>query len=95
MEPCQINFVKREDFLRLVKENGEACLRATEQMSAVYNSACGEVRSLGLPHSASEKLAKLLLEWSTKTGKAAQAGARTKLRLTHEEIGQMRAPEQY
>jgi CRP/FNR family cyclic AMP-dependent transcriptional regulator len=27
LNPCQVNFIKREDFLRFLKENGTACLR--------------------------------------------------------------------
>ena len=36
-----------------------------------------------------EKLAKLLLEWSTKNGEATKTEPRLKLALTHEEIAQM------
>jgi CRP/FNR family cyclic AMP-dependent transcriptional regulator len=89
LDPCQVNFVKREDFLRFLKEHGEACLRVAEQLSEKYNSACHEIRSLGLSHSAAEKLAKLLLDWSTKNGEAAKIEPRLKLALTHEEIAQM------
>ena len=87
--PCQVNFVKREDFLRFLKEHNDACLRVAEQLSAKYNSACREVRALGLSHSAVEKLAKLLLEWSVKEGEDTKAGTRLKLRFTHEDIAQM------
>src|SRR5262249_41066854 len=45
--------------------------------------------SLGLSHSAAEKLARLLLEWSCKNGESSKAEPRLKLRLTHEEIAQM------
>ena len=89
VDPCQVNFVKREDFLRFLRENPDACLRVAEQLSEKYNSACREIRSLGLSHSAAEKLAKLLLEWSAKNGEAAKAEPRMKLALTHEEIAQM------
>ena len=89
VDPCQINFVKREDFQRFLRENPDACLRVAEQLSEKYNSACREIRSLGLSHSAAEKLAKLLLEWSAKNGEAAKAEPRLKLALTHEEIAQM------
>jgi CRP/FNR family transcriptional regulator, cyclic AMP receptor protein len=89
VDPCQINFVKREDFQRFLRENSDACLRVAEQLSEKYNSACREIRSLGLSHSAAEKLAKLLLEWSAKNGEAAKAEPRLKLALTHEEIAQM------
>jgi CRP/FNR family transcriptional regulator len=89
VDPCQVNFVKREDFLRFLKEHSEACLRVAEQLSDKYNSACREIRALGLSHSAGEKLAKLLLEWSLRNGEAAKIEPRVKLALTHEEIAQM------
>jgi CRP/FNR family transcriptional regulator, cyclic AMP receptor protein len=87
--PCQISFVKREDFLRFLKENSEACFKVAEQLSVKYNTACREVRSLGLSHSAGQKLAKLLLEWSSRNGEAAKSQPIVKLTLTHDEIAQM------
>jgi CRP/FNR family cyclic AMP-dependent transcriptional regulator len=87
--PCQVNFVKRDDFLRFLKDDVEACFKVAEQLSEKYHNACEEVRSLGLPHSAAEKLAKLLLDWTTKNGESAKSEPRLKLRLTHEEIAQM------
>ena len=44
---------------------------------------------LSLSHSSDEKLAKLLLDWSTETKQAASTEIRVRLKLTHEEIGQM------
>ena len=89
IDPCQVNFVKREDFLRFLREHSDACFKVAEQLSEKYNNACHEVRSLGLSHSAGEKLAKLLLEWSSRNGEAAKQEPRLKLALTHEEIAQM------
>ncbi len=89
IDPCQVNFVKREDFLRFLRDHSEACFKVAEQLSEKYNTACHEVRSLGLSHSAGEKLAKLLLDWSSKNGEAAKQEPRLKLALTHEEIAQM------
>lgn len=60
-----------------------------EQLGEKYHSACKEVRSLGLSHSAAEKLATLLLEWGSKNGAAGKPEACLTLRLTHEEIAQM------
>ena len=60
IDPCQVNFIKREDFLRFLKDHSDACFKVAEQLSDKYNNACHEVRSLGLSHSAVEKLAKLL-----------------------------------
>jgi CRP/FNR family cyclic AMP-dependent transcriptional regulator len=89
IDPCQVNFVKREDFLRFLKEHSDACFRVAEQLSDKYNTACREIRSLGLSHSAAEKLAKLLLEWSSKSGESNKQEPRVRLSLTHEEIAQM------
>jgi CRP/FNR family transcriptional regulator len=88
LDPCQVNFVKREDFLHFLRGHNDVCLRVAEQLSEKYNTACNEIRSLGLSHSAAEKLAKLLLEWSMRNGGARQPD-RMKLTLTHEEIAQM------
>jgi CRP/FNR family transcriptional regulator len=86
---CQVTFVKRDDFLRFLKDDVETCFRVAEQLGEKYYNACKEVRSIGLSHSAAEKLAALLLEWSSKNGESAKLEPRLKLRLTHEEIAQM------
>jgi CRP/FNR family cyclic AMP-dependent transcriptional regulator len=89
VDPCQANFVRREDFLHFLKEHSDACFKVAEQLSEKYSIACHEVRSLGLSHSAGEKLAKLIIEWSSKNGDPANLEPRVKLSLTHEEIAQM------
>jgi CRP/FNR family transcriptional regulator, cyclic AMP receptor protein len=86
---CHLNFVKREDFMNFLKDHSEACFRVAEQLSEKYNVACHEVRSLGLSHSAAEKLARLLMEWSTLNGEGQKREPTVKLLLTHEEIAQM------
>ncbi len=86
--PCDVEYVKRDGFLRFMQSHSEVCLWVAEQLSHMYNTACHEIRSLGLSHSAAEKLAKLLLEWSFTNGEARQPG-RFKLSLTHEEVAQM------
>jgi CRP/FNR family transcriptional regulator len=89
IDPCQVTFVKRDDFLEFLKDDVEACFKVAEQLSEKYYDACKEVRSLELSQSAVEKLAKLLLEWSSKNGAAAKSETRLTLRLTHEEISQI------
>lgn len=88
LEPGQTNFIKREEFLRFLKEHGEASLRVAEHLSRHYHTACVQIRSLGLSHSAAEKLAKLLLEWAAR-GEVTEYGIRLKLTLTQEEMAEM------
>jgi CRP/FNR family transcriptional regulator, cyclic AMP receptor protein len=89
IDPCQVNFVKREDFLRCLHEHSDFCFRVAEQLSDKYNTACHEIRSLGLSNSAAEKLAKLLVEWSSRNGESGKQEPHVKMALTHEEIAQM------
>jgi CRP/FNR family transcriptional regulator, cyclic AMP receptor protein len=89
IDPHKVNFVKREDFLRFMKENSDACFKVAEQLSVKYNNACHEVRCLGLRTSAGQKLAKLMLEWTSRNGECAEVEPGVRLPLTHEEIAQM------
>jgi CRP/FNR family transcriptional regulator len=89
LDPCQVNFVKREDFLRFLMDNPEACFKVAVQLSEKYQSACKEMQSLGMPHSAGERMARLLLEWGCNHGESGNAEPQTKVKLTHEEIAQM------
>jgi CRP/FNR family transcriptional regulator len=89
LAPCQVNFIKREDFLRFLSEHHLACLRVAEHLSNNCYSANEQVRSLGLSHTAAEKLAKLILEWCARDGKPSDRGIQLKLTLTHEEIAQL------
>jgi len=89
LDPCQINFVRREDFIRFLSRHGEACLRVAEALSNNYHHAYEQVRSLGLSQSTAEKLARLILEWGDKSGRETERGVQIRLTLTHEEIGQI------
>src|ERR1700730_17764541 len=62
IEPTQANFISRDDFLRFLRENGEAALRVAQQLGETYHSAIAEMRTIGLSHSAGEKLARFLLD---------------------------------
>ncbi len=88
IDPTQANFIARTDFLNFLRQHGEAALRAAQLLSETYHTAIGEMRTIGLSHSAGEKLARFLLDW---VGNAVteKGEIRVKLTLTHEEIAQM------
>jgi CRP/FNR family transcriptional regulator len=88
MEPGQANFIPRDSLLQFLKENGEVALRVAEQLSRNYYTAYEEIRTLGLSSSPSEKFAKLLLSWTTKTQQT-DGSSQVKLTLTHEEIAEI------
>jgi CRP/FNR family transcriptional regulator, cyclic AMP receptor protein len=88
LQLCQLDFVKRDDFLKFLESHADACLRAAQHLSENCQSAYEMIRSLGLAHSVSEKLARLLLEWAS-DGEETKEGIRIKVALTHEEIAQL------
>ena len=88
IEPTQANFISRQDFLLFLREHGEAALRVAQQLGETYHSAIAEMRTIGLSHSAAEKLARFLLELSANQGEG-KGEVKLTLTLTHEEIAQM------
>jgi CRP/FNR family transcriptional regulator len=89
LEPSQMNFIKRDDFLKFLNSHVDACIHTAQQLSHKYQSAQREIRSLGLSQTTSEKLARLLLDWSATSGEETLKGTRLVVLLTHEEIAQM------
>ena len=89
IEPSQLNFIKRDDFLKFLGTHAEACMHTAQQLSEKYHSAQREIRSLGLSQTTSEKLARLILDWCDRGGETTTKGIRLKVLLTHEEIAQM------
>ena len=87
LHPCQVAFVRRDDFLRFLTKHPEAYQGVVKQLNTLYSGACDQLRTVGLAASAPEKLARLLLEWSA-DGKDTKPGTPIKLPLTHEEIAE-------
>jgi CRP/FNR family cyclic AMP-dependent transcriptional regulator len=88
IEPTQANFISRTDFLSFLREFGDAALRVAQELSETYQAAFAEMRSIGLSHSAGEKLARFLLDWSA-NHKPENGTIKFNMTLTHEEIAQM------
>jgi CRP/FNR family transcriptional regulator len=88
MQPCQLNFVAKEDMLRFLVEHADAALRATQHLARDCSDAYGVVRTIGLSHSVSERFARFLLE-SAVDGEVKNGTVHVRLATTHEEISQL------
>jgi CRP/FNR family transcriptional regulator len=88
MEPGQGNFIPRDSLMHMLKDYPEVALKISQQLSRNYFTAYEEIRTLGLAASPSEKFAKLLLSWSTKSAQN-DGSAQVKLTLTHEEVAEI------
>jgi CRP/FNR family transcriptional regulator, cyclic AMP receptor protein len=88
MEPGQANFIPRDSLLHMLKDHPEVAVKVAQQLSRNYYVAYEEIRTLGLAASPSEKFAKLLLSWSSKSAQD-DGSAQVKLTLTHEEVAEI------
>ncbi len=88
LQPSQLAFVSKQEFMRYIREHSDACFHVAQHAGRDCHSAYESVRSIGLSSSASEKLARFLVEWSA-DGKISDGVLRVKLALTHEEIAQL------
>lgn len=89
IEPCQVNFIRTEEFMAWIQNDREAMMSVAKQLSVDYYAAQREIRSFGLAQTTSEKLARLVLDWCDESGEQTDKGIRLKVLLTHEEIAQM------
>ena len=91
LQPTQASFVPRADFMAFLQQYPELGLKIADQL--VHNLKCAydEIRSLGLSHSVSEKLARLLLEWADHPirGTSSNGEIHVKVLLTQDEIAQI------
>lgn len=85
---CQVHFIRRDDFLVLLRKDHEAALSAIRELSLLYHAAHSQICSLGLSTSTSDKLAKLFLHWFERSHEGA-TGAYVPMNFTHEEIAEM------
>ena len=83
----ECSFITREAFLQFLEKDMSAALRVAEILSQMYNDAFDQVRYLGLSSTATEKLARLLLELPAH--ESPDNGYSKTLPLTHKEIAEM------
>src|SRR5277367_1778303 len=87
LQPVQVTFIPKEDFLRFIRTYPEVYGTVVGQISAQYKSACEQLRTVGLSTSANEKLARLLLDWSS-DGVETREGTQIRVPWTHEQIAE-------
>ena len=85
LEPIQTNFIHRDEFLAFLRAHGDAALKVAQMLSEIYYSTCQEVRYLGLSGSATEKLARFILDLKP-SKESDSAHSRVTLTLSQEEI---------
>ncbi len=83
IELCQIKFVERDSFLRLIESDSHAALACATMLAREVTTSFDDVYELLLARSSTEKL----LSWVS--GEPRNWGLRISTEFTHEEIAQM------
>jgi CRP/FNR family transcriptional regulator, cyclic AMP receptor protein len=86
--PAKIAHVSQQAFMQFLGRHPEAYQTVAREMIRTFNTACEQLRMVGLSSSAPERLARLLIGWSEASDRTATGAARCRLSMTHEEIGE-------
>jgi CRP/FNR family cyclic AMP-dependent transcriptional regulator len=87
IELCQIKFVERDSFLRLLERSSHAALACAAMLAREITTSFDDVYELLLARSSTEKLARLLLSWVSSEPRNRELRVSTE--FTHQEIAQM------
>lgn len=88
VEDCHVNFVAGQDFLDLIRGHSEIAFHVLQELSRSNRKLETQFRSFGFAASATEKLAKLILEWCNSDPEV-NGHAKFRRSYTHEEIAEM------
>jgi CRP/FNR family transcriptional regulator len=86
--PAKIAHISQQVFLQFLSRHPAVYQSVAREMVRTYNTACEQLRMVGLSTSVPERLARLLLVWSDEPGQKPERPVRCRLSLTHEQIGE-------
>lgn len=87
LEPGEVNFLSREDFLHFLQEFSEVSVRVAQHLGMELLRVHNQLSRIALGPTARAKLAGVLLDWGR--SESSQEGGKLEfhLRLSHEELG--------
>jgi CRP/FNR family transcriptional regulator len=88
LAPSTVRFLKKDDFMDLLRSSAEATSRVIHTLGIEYEQAFDSLRNLGLLHTATARVAQLLLNIG---GDSDGGHSPAKLLLTQQQIAQMTA----
>jgi CRP/FNR family transcriptional regulator, cyclic AMP receptor protein len=86
--PAKMSYIDRREFMNFLTRHPGANQVVIEELSRSVTRACDHLRTVGLPATVPEKLARLLLGWSDNGQATERGGRRFRSSMTHEEIGE-------
>jgi CRP/FNR family transcriptional regulator len=86
--PCNVNFIDRRDFVRLLRSQSEATMNAAGCLGHECHRVHEDIQNIVMAESSEGKLARLMVSWCSKLN-GETIDVRIRCPLTHEEIAQM------
>jgi CRP/FNR family transcriptional regulator, cyclic AMP receptor protein len=87
LEPCRIKIIPRESFKQWLRVHPELAFRIAQELAEEYNNTCHQLRSMLLSHTATERLARTLLQMVRNAAPGKEA--RVEFLMTHQELAEM------
>lgn len=89
LEPSQLRYLRKEEFLRFLSTQGDICLRVARELGRELYLAYERMRGLALRTPSTERMVRLLLTLATAYGQPTTKGILLGIELSREEFGQM------
>ncbi|MFI5089257.1 MAG: Crp/Fnr family transcriptional regulator [Terriglobales bacterium] len=87
LEPARIKIIPRESFKQWLRAHPELAFQIAQELAEEYNNTCQQLRSMLMSHTATQRLARTLLQLVRNSGPGNEA--RAPFSLTHQEIAEM------
>jgi len=87
LEPTRIKIIPRESFKQWLRVHPELAFQIAQELAEEYNNTCQQLRSMLLSHTATQRLARTLLQLVRNGGPGNEV--RGPFSLTHHEIAEM------
>ncbi len=89
LEPCQLRIIKTDRFLAFLRRDIVACFAAVSCLGNEVRKMNHCVRLIGLSHSATQKLAQVLIRWDMHEDDEPKDKPHLRLPLTHKELAEI------
>ena len=87
LEPSRIKIIPRESFKQWLRVHPELAFRIAQELAEEYNNTCHQLRTMLLSHTATQRLARTLLQMVHNAAPGKEA--RVQFSLTHQEMAEM------
>jgi len=87
LEPSRIKIIAREGFRQWLRAHPELAFQIAQELAEEYNNTCQQLRTMLLSHTATQRLARTLLQFVRNAGSDKEV--RAQLTLTHQQIAEM------